>query len=104
MRKYKITITEILQQELTISANSPFEAVQKAEGLYNEEKVVLLAGDFRNSEIDLSEFSGLADNIEFLNFVLASAEKSIAELSAEELAVIAFGSKLSAIEAFQRAG
>lgn len=51
MKTYKITITEILQKELEINAESRLEAIGKAKAMYSSGTVVLSADDFEDVKI-----------------------------------------------------
>lgn len=46
--KYRINVEEILSREVIIEADSPEDAVDKAEELYFKEKIVLDYSDFEN--------------------------------------------------------
>lgn len=47
MKDYKIQITEILQRIVTVSANSPQDAIDEAKEQYRYEGIVLDADDMK---------------------------------------------------------
>lgn len=48
--KYHVQIKETLTKQIEITANSPNEAVFKAEELYNNESIVLLPDDIETTD------------------------------------------------------
>lgn len=50
-KTYKIEITETLQKQIEIEANSPVDASIKAQEQWNEDKIILDSEDFVNVEI-----------------------------------------------------
>lgn len=100
MKKYNIEIRETLIKEVTIKASSIYEAVASVERLYSNEEVVLDYSDLTSTDIDISNFDSVSNNTDFLNFVLQKAEKSLVNLSSEELAKIGFGNLSDAIEEY----
>lgn len=53
MKKYKFEITEILQKEIEIEANSYEEAYQKLKSKYKDEDIILDANDYVDTEYKL---------------------------------------------------
>lgn len=53
MAKYKIEIKELLCKIVDIEANSEFEAISKVKKLYADEKIVLTANEYCDTEITL---------------------------------------------------
>ena len=53
-KTYKIEITETLQRQIEIEANSPVDASIKAQEQWNEDQIVLDSEDFVDVEIKLS--------------------------------------------------
>lgn len=50
MKKYLVEITEILQKQITITANSREEAEQKVRDKYRNEEIVLNENDYIDTE------------------------------------------------------
>jgi len=98
MEKYNIEIKETLTREISIEASSIDEAISSAELLYNNEEIVLDYSDHNSTDIDISNLTPFSDNPDFLTFVLLKAEKSLVNLSIEELAKIGFGDLSDAIK------
>lgn len=53
MKKYKFEITEILQKQIEIEANSYDEAYQKVKSQYKNEDIILDASDYIDTEYNL---------------------------------------------------
>ena len=53
MKKYKFKITEILQKQIEIEANSYDEAYQKVKSQYKNEDIILDASDYIDTEYNL---------------------------------------------------
>lgn len=100
MEKYNIEIKETLIREVTIEASSIDEAINSAELLYNNEEIILDYSDHNTTDIDFSNLASFSDDSNFLTFVLLKAEKSLVNLSAEELAKIGFGNLSEAIKEY----
>jgi hypothetical protein len=100
MEKYNIEIKETLIREISIDASSIDEAISSAELLYNNEEIVLDSSDHSTTDIDISNLTTLSDNLDFSTFVLLKAEKSLVNLSTEELAKIGFGNLSYAIKEY----
>jgi hypothetical protein len=100
MEKYNIEIKETLTREISIEASSIDEAMSSAELLYNNEEIVLDYSDHNATDIDISNLTPFSDNSDFLTFVLLKAEKSLVNLSIEELAKIGFGNLSDAIKEY----
>lgn len=58
MPKYKITITEHLARSLMIEADDAEKALEKAEYMVNNSKVILDADDFLDRDFEVEEPSG----------------------------------------------
>lgn len=52
MNKYKVTITETLQKEIIIEADSLQHAINKAQDGYRDEKYVLYPEDWTDTSYD----------------------------------------------------
>lgn len=52
-RTYTIEITETLQRQVEIKANSPQEALEKAKEKYREEEIVLGGEDFVENDFQV---------------------------------------------------
>lgn len=100
MEKYNIEIKETLIREVSIDASSLDDAMISAELLYKNEEIVLDYTDHTATDIDISNLHPFSDNSDFLYFVLSKAEKSLVNLSTEELAKIGFGNLSDAIKEF----
>lgn len=50
MKKYLVEITETLQKQITVSANSREEAEQKIRERYKDEEIVLNEKDYVNTD------------------------------------------------------
>lgn len=50
MKKYLVEITETLQKQITVSANSREEAEQKVKERYDNEKIILNESDYVDTE------------------------------------------------------
>lgn len=50
MKKYLVEITETLQKQITVSANSREEAEQKVKERYRKEDIVLTEGDYIDTD------------------------------------------------------
>ena len=79
---------------------SPLDSNDFYENLHKSEEIVLDYSDHNTTDIDISNLESFSDNTEFLNFVLYNAEKTLKNLSTEELAKIGFGNLSDAIKEF----
>lgn len=50
MKKYLVEITETLQKQITVSANSREEAEQKVKERYDNEEIILNESDYVDTE------------------------------------------------------
>lgn len=53
MIKYKIEITETLQKQISVEANSKSEAMGKVSQMYKNEDVILGSEDFVGTDIEI---------------------------------------------------
>ena len=51
MKEYKIEITEVLQRQVVVKADSELEAIIKVEDLYHDSQIVLDASDHVQTDI-----------------------------------------------------
>lgn len=100
MEKYKIEIKETLVREVIIDASSIDEALNIASRLYNNEQLVLDYNDHKTTDIDICNLNLFIEDTNFVSFISSSAEKSLVNLSTEELAKLGFGNLNEAIKEF----
>ncbi len=55
MKKYKVTITEILKKTVEVDAEDYTEAVETVESAYFQEQIILTADDYSGSNFDAEE-------------------------------------------------
>lgn len=53
MKKYKVEITEYLQKQIVVEANTKRDAILKIKEKYNNEEIVLDTSDFIDSKINV---------------------------------------------------
>lgn len=61
MKKYLVEITETLQKQITIRANSREEAEQKVKEKYRNEEIVLDESDYVDTEIEVLKEKRMKD-------------------------------------------
>lgn len=61
MKKYLVEITETLQKQITITANSREEAYQKAKEKYRNEEIVLNESDYVDTEFEVLKEKRMKD-------------------------------------------
>ncbi len=61
MKKYLVEITETLQKQITITANSREEAEQKVKEKYRNEEIVLDESDYVDTEIEVLKEKRMKD-------------------------------------------
>lgn len=92
MNEYIIEVKEVLTRNINVNADNTSDAIKKAFELYEDETIVLDYSDLKETLIDLKNYQDDEINESFNNFILNSAERMLANLSLEELSLIAFGS------------
>ncbi len=70
MKRYGIEVKEILKRTVIVEADSCQEAIQKVEKVVSEDKILLEAEDFKEREINISDywFSGEVPKGEDIGF------------------------------------
>lgn len=61
MKKYLVEITETLQKQITITANSREEAEQKVKEKYRNEEIVLDESDYVDTEFEVLKENRIKD-------------------------------------------
>lgn len=61
MKKYLVEITETLQKQITITANSREEAKQKVKEKYRNEEIVLDESDYVDTEFEVLKEKRMKD-------------------------------------------
>ena len=61
MKKYLVEITETLQKQITVSANSREEAEQKVRNKYKNEEIVLDESDYIDTEFTVLKEKRIRD-------------------------------------------
>ena len=102
METYSITIKETLLRIISIDAESSDEALDIASEMYKSEEIVLDAEDHAQTDIYPTLLYDIDNNQVFREFLLDKVQNTLPELSAAELAEIAFGSLQKAAEVFQK--
>ena len=64
MKKYLVEITETLQKQITISANSREEAEQKIRERYKDEDIVLNEKDYVNADFHVIKETKIKEHSE----------------------------------------
>lgn len=64
MKKYLVEITETLQKQITISANSREEAEQKIRERYKDEDIVLNEKDYVNTDFHVIKETKIKEHSE----------------------------------------
>ena len=102
MESYSITVKETLLRSISIDAESSDEALDIASEMYKSEEIVLDAEDLAQTDIYPSLLYDIDNNQVFREFLLDKIQNTLPELSAAELAEIAFGSLHNAAQAFRK--
>lgn len=64
MKKYLVEITETLQKQITVSANSREEAEQKIRERYKDEDIVLNEKDYVNTDFHVIKETKITEHSE----------------------------------------